>query len=71
MELNLLNLGKWFNAIHYDVDKETGLIDYESVEKLALENKPKLIIAGGSAYSRIIDFKNLEKFVIKLVPIFL
>ena len=52
--------GKWFNAIHYDVDKETGLIDYESVEKLALENKPKLIIAGGSAYSRIIDFKKFR-----------
>jgi glycine hydroxymethyltransferase len=52
--------GKWFNAIHYDVDKETGLIDYESVEKLALANKPKLIIAGGSAYSRIIDFKKFR-----------
>ena len=52
--------GKWFNAIHYDVNKETGLIDYESVEKLAIENKPKLIIAGGSAYSRIIDFKKFR-----------
>ncbi len=52
--------GKWFNAIHYDVDKETGLIDYENIEKLALENKPKLIIAGGSAYSRIIDFKKFR-----------
>ena len=49
--------GKWFNAIHYDVKPETGLIDYENVEKLALENKPKIIIAGGSAYSRIINFK--------------
>ena len=53
--------GKWFNAIHYDVDKETGLIDYKSVEKLAIENKPKLIIAGGSAYSRIIDFKKFRE----------
>ena len=53
--------GKWFNAIHYDVDKDTGLIDYESVEKLAMENKPKLIIAGGSAYSRIIDFKKFRE----------
>ena len=53
--------GKWFNAIHYDVNKETGLIDYENVEKLALENKPKLIIAGGSAYSRIIDFKKFRE----------
>ncbi len=52
--------GKWFNAIHYDVDKKTGFIDYEGVEKLALENKPKLIIAGGSAYSRVIDFKKFR-----------
>jgi glycine hydroxymethyltransferase len=52
--------GKWFNAIHYDVDKETGLIDYENVERLALENRPKLIIAGGSAYSRVIDFKKFR-----------
>ena len=48
--------GKWFNAIGYDVDKESELIDYDHVEKLAQEHKPKLIIAGGSAYSRIIDF---------------
>jgi len=53
--------GKWFNAIHYDIDKETGLIDYDNVEKLALENKPKIIIAGGSAYSRIIDFKRFRE----------
>ena len=53
--------GKWFNALHYEVDKETGLIDYEAVEKLAIENKPKIIIAGGSAYSRIIDFKKFRE----------
>ena len=53
--------GKWFNALHYEVDKETGLIDYSAVEKLAIENKPKLIIAGGSAYSRIIDFKKFRE----------
>ena len=52
--------GKWFNAIHYEVDRETGLIDYANVEKLAIENKPKIIIAGGSAYSRIIDFKKFR-----------
>jgi len=52
--------GKWFNAIHYEVNKDTGLIDYENVEKLAVEHKPKLIIAGGSAYSRIIDFKKFR-----------
>ena len=38
--------GKWFNALHYEVDKETGLIDYNAVEKLAIEHKPKLIIAA-------------------------
>ena len=58
--------GKWFNAIHYDVDKETGLIDYENVEKLAIENNPKLIIAGGSAYSRIIDFKRFREIADKV-----
>ena len=40
---------------------KTGLIDYENVEKLAIENKPKLIIAGGSAYSRVIDFKKFRE----------
>ena len=58
--------GKWFNAIHYDVNKDTGLIDYEKVEKLAVENKPKLIIAGGSAYSRIIDFKKFRNIADKV-----
>jgi len=58
--------GKWFNAIHYEVDKTTGLIDYENVEKLALEKKPKLIIAGGSAYSRVIDFKKFREIADKI-----
>jgi len=49
--------GKWFNAIAYGVRKDNGLIDYEAVKDLAIKHKPKLIIAGGSAYSRIIDFK--------------
>jgi len=58
--------GKWFNAVHYDVNLETGLIDYESVEKLALENNPKIIIAGGSAYSRIINFKKFREIADKV-----
>ena len=58
--------GKWFNAVHYDVNKDTGLIDYEMVEKLALENKPKIIIAGGSAYSRVIDFKKFRNICDKV-----
>ena len=58
--------GKWFNAISYDVDKESELINYDNVEKLALEHKPKLIIAGGSAYSRIIDFKRFREIADKV-----
>ncbi len=58
--------GKWFNALHYEVDKKTGLIDYNAVEKLAIENQPKLIIAGGSAYSRIIDFKKFREICDKV-----
>ena len=48
--------GKWLNAVAYGVSKETGLIDYDEVERLAYEHLPKLIIAGGSAYPRQIDF---------------
>jgi len=53
--------GKWFNAINYDVRKEDALIDYDEVEKLAKTHKPKLIIAGASAYSRQIDFSRFRK----------
>ncbi len=49
--------GKWFNAISYGVRKDNGLIDYDQVKSLAKKHSPKLIIAGGSSYSRIIDFK--------------
>ena len=52
--------GKWFNAVAYEVDKETELLDYKEIERLAIEHKPKLVIAGGSAYSRIIDFKKFS-----------
>jgi glycine hydroxymethyltransferase len=48
--------GKWFQAHHYGVDRETHLIDYDEVLKIAQACRPKLIIAGGSAYARIIDF---------------
>ena len=58
--------GKWFNAIHYEVNQDTGLIDYEQVAKLAEENNPKIIIAGGSAYSRIIDFKKFRDIADKV-----
>ena len=53
--------GKWFNAVAYGVRKDNGLIDYDEVETLAREHKPKLIIAGGSAYPRAIDFKKFRE----------
>ncbi len=58
--------GKWFNAIAYGVKKEDGRIDYEEVEKLAIEHQPKLIIAGGSAYPRQIDFARFRKIADKI-----
>ena len=53
--------GRLFNFVSYGVDKETEMIDYDNVRKIALENKPKLIVAGASAYSRIIDFPKLRE----------
>lgn len=52
--------GRLFNFVSYGVDKETETINYETVRELALKHKPKLIVAGASAYSRIIDFKKLK-----------
>jgi glycine hydroxymethyltransferase len=48
--------GKLYNAVQYGVDTQTGLIDYDEVERLAVEHKPKMIVAGFSAYSRVLDF---------------
>lgn len=53
--------GKWLNAVSYGVDADTGLIDYDAVARLAAEYRPKLIIAGGSAYPRQIDFARFRK----------
>ena len=58
--------GKWLKSFHYEVDKNTGLIDYTLVERMAIEHKPKIIIAGGSAYSRIIDFKKFRDIADKV-----
>ncbi|MCE0745544.1 serine hydroxymethyltransferase, partial [Acetobacter sicerae] len=53
--------GKWFNAVQYGVRKQDGYLDYEEMESLAREHKPKLIVAGSSAYPRIIDFARFRK----------
>ena len=53
--------GKWFNAVQYGVREDTGLLDYEELERLARSEKPKLIIAGGSAYPRTIDFARIRR----------
>lgn len=53
--------GQLYKIIHYGVKKETGKIDYEQVKKLAIENKPKMIIAGASAYPREIDFAKFKE----------
>lgn len=52
--------GKHYNIVSYEVEKETGLIDYNMVRERALETRPKMIIAGASAYGRIIDFKKFR-----------
>jgi glycine hydroxymethyltransferase len=53
--------GKWFRAVQYGVRREDGLLDYEGLERIARAEKPKLIIAGGSAYPRVIDFARIRR----------
>ncbi|RLA14588.1 MAG: serine hydroxymethyltransferase [Gammaproteobacteria bacterium] len=63
--------GRWFDAHHYGVDRESGLIDYVEVEKLARSVRPKLLIAGGSAYPREIDFERLGKIAASVGALYL
>jgi len=58
--------GSLFHAVSYGVDKETELLDYDEVERLALEHKPRLIVAGFSSYSRILDFARFRKIADKV-----
>ncbi len=58
--------GKWFNAVTYGVKEDDHLIDYDQVEALALEHKPQLIICGGSAYSRQVDFARFREIADKV-----
>ena len=63
--------GKWFNAVQYGVTADTHLIDYDAVEKQAVETQPKLIIAGGSAYPRHIDFARFREIADKVGAFFM
>ena len=63
--------GKWFNAIQYGVRRDDDLIDFEQVERLAKEHKPTLIIAGGSAYPRHIDFAKFRAIADEVGAIFM
>jgi glycine hydroxymethyltransferase len=53
--------GKWFKVVSYGVRRDTQLLDYDEIERVAKENKPKLILAGGTAYSRVWDFKRFRE----------
>jgi len=58
--------GKLYNVVYYGVNKDTELIDYDEVEKLAIEHKPKIIVCGASSYSRQIDFKKFSEIANKV-----
>lgn len=62
--------GKWFNAVHYGVDADTENIDYDQVEALAREHRPKIILAGGSAIPRLIDFARFRAIADEVGAIF-
>lgn len=63
--------GRFFNIVHYGVHPETERIDYDQVEALALEHRPKLIVAGGSAYPRVIDFARFREIADKVGALFM
>lgn len=63
--------GKWFDAVQYGVDPDTHLIDFDQVEALAKEHRPKLIIAGGSAYPRVIDFAKFRAIADEVGALFM
>lgn len=63
--------GSYFNFVHYGVDKETELINYDDVYKIAVAEKPKILLAGASAYSREIDFKKFKEIADEVGAIFM
>lgn len=63
--------GKWYRFVHYGVNRETERLDYEEIERLAKEQKPKLIVAGASSYPRIIDFERISHIAEEVGALFL
>ncbi len=63
--------GKWFHAVQYGVRQDDGLLDYEELERLAEQHKPAMIIAGGSAYPRVIDFARIRRVADAVGAIFM
>ncbi|MGF1550102.1 MAG: serine hydroxymethyltransferase [Sphingomonadaceae bacterium] len=63
--------GKWFNAVQYGVRRDDHLIDFDEVEALAKEHRPRLVIAGGSAYPRVIDFARFRRIADRVGALFL
>jgi glycine hydroxymethyltransferase len=63
--------GLWYNAVSYEVSRETETVDYDQMEKLAIEHKPKLIVGGASAYSREWDYKRMRAIADKVGAILL
>jgi len=58
--LNVNYSGKWYNVVPYGVDRKSEMLDYDEIERLALQHRPKLIIAGATSYSRMIDFERFR-----------
>jgi glycine hydroxymethyltransferase len=63
--------GKWFRAVQYGVRRDDGLLDYEELEQLARAERPKMIIAGGSAYPRVIDFARIRRVADEVGALFM
>lgn len=63
--------GKWWRSIQYQLDKETEMLDYDAIEKLALKEKPTIIVAGYTAYSRIVNWKRFRDMANKAGALFL
>jgi len=63
--------GKWYRFVHYEVNRETEMLEYEDIERLARQHRPKMIVAGASSYPRVIDFQRLRAIADEVGALFL